>query len=325
MFFQKVKYRLLLWSLNLLFGLGFQKLLLRFKTGSRILIFHGIDLEGNTTYNSRFVSVRFFDELLHLLSKHCVFIPLEDLYQKKTLPGKFYIAITFDDGLKNNFDLAIPILKKYQAPATFLVCPSENPDQVLWPDFLDLVTTVSKQKEVWFEGIRYTKEKEFHANGKTLKSRCKEVDGKTLENLFPLFATEWEEVKSRSLDLYWKLMNEEELKRIASDPLFTLGAHSLKHPNLTAISLEEAQYEMQESKRRLEIILGTSVNYFAFPFGSYTESLVRMGEEIGFNRILLVQKNKDVDMKHSCLERFVINPHISANAQLYFISKGKYV
>jgi peptidoglycan/xylan/chitin deacetylase (PgdA/CDA1 family) len=324
-FFKKVKYRLLLWTLELLFACGFEKLLFRFHEGYRILIFHGIDFDGNTHFNSRFVSVQFLDELLALLSRHCVFISMEDVYKKNFSPGKFHVALTFDDGLQNNYDLALPILQKYNVPATFFVCPSNSSEDFLWPDFLDLVTSVSKKPELHFEGVRYVKEKEYRHGTKTLKNRCKELDWKSIQNLFPIFEHEWNEIKQQDLEVYWKLMKPVQLKEIANDPLFTIGAHTIRHLDLTAISLEEARLEMLESKQQLEEIAGIPINSFAFTFGSYNSKLVTLAEKIGFEQILLMQKQGSESVSNSCLERFGINPHISAKAQVFFLLKGRYL
>jgi peptidoglycan/xylan/chitin deacetylase (PgdA/CDA1 family) len=48
---------------------------------------------------------------------------------------------------------------------------------------------------------------------------------------------------------------------------FEIGSHTHTHPDLGAVSLEEARYELAESKRVLEIHLRHRVSWFAFPFG----------------------------------------------------------
>jgi len=57
---------------------------------------------------------------------------------------------------------------------------------------------------------------------------------------------------------------------------WTIGSHSLSHPDLTQMSLEEAKEEMSASKAALEAI-GIDCSTFAYPHGTYNASLVNYG------------------------------------------------
>lgn len=48
------------------------------------------------------------------------------------------VAVTFDDGMKNNFTAAYPILSQYKIPTTFFICPGKigKPDYLSWDDVL---------------------------------------------------------------------------------------------------------------------------------------------------------------------------------------------
>lgn len=50
---------------------------------------------------------------------------------------------------------------------------------------------------------------------------------------------------------------------------FEFGAHTLTHPDLSLLSAKDAEYEMLASKAALQDRLGTEVEGFAYPFGSY--------------------------------------------------------
>jgi peptidoglycan/xylan/chitin deacetylase (PgdA/CDA1 family) len=49
----------------------------------------------------------------------------------------------------------------------------------------------------------------------------------------------------------------------------SFGAHTLTHPDLTRISLQQVETEMRASKARIEDRLGTAVECFAYPYGRY--------------------------------------------------------
>lgn len=70
-------------------------------------------------------------------------------------------------------------------------------------------------------------------------------------------------------------MDVEELLDLQANG-WTIGSHTLSHPNLTQISLEEAKEEMSASKAALEAI-GIDCSTFAYPYGHYNASLVDYG------------------------------------------------
>lgn len=52
-----------------------------------------------------------------------------------------------------------------------------------------------------------------------------------------------------------------------------IGAHTLSHPKLTEIGIEDAQREIVGSKQALEDVLGREVPWFAYPYGNYNDQL----------------------------------------------------
>ena len=62
-------------------------------------------------------------------------------------------------------------------------------------------------------------------------------------------------------------MSWETLKKLCKDPLFTVGSHTVSHPDLTKIGPIEVTKELTDSKSALEEHLGVTMNYFAYPSG----------------------------------------------------------
>ncbi len=93
-----------------------------------IIMYHSVTFEdpGN---NRLAVSARTFDRQMEFLKKHhynvVTIAELADLIKnKKRIPAKT-IAITLDDGYKNNYTYAFPILKKYGIKATAFIIIQE--------------------------------------------------------------------------------------------------------------------------------------------------------------------------------------------------------
>lgn len=70
-----------------------------------------------------------------------------------------------------------------------------------------------------------------------------------------------------------KLMNWEKIKELNDDKKIEFAAHSRTHPDLTKISLAEAEREMHESKLTIENRLGAEVFDFAYPYGKFNSAV----------------------------------------------------
>ncbi len=82
-----------------------------------------------------------------------------------------------------------------------------------------------------------------------------------------------------------RIMTPEELREIHRRGV-AIGAHTVNHPHLAALTPVEQAREIQESKRTLEEILGKPVPAFAYPYGSaldFTEQTERLVAEAGYS------------------------------------------
>jgi peptidoglycan/xylan/chitin deacetylase (PgdA/CDA1 family) len=97
----------------------------------KILAYHSI----NNANSSLRVSPKQFEEHMHYLyNKNYKVVPLKEALAQGRVARKT-IAITFDDGYKDNYTNAFPILKKYNFPATiFLVSDYVNTNKTFWWD-----------------------------------------------------------------------------------------------------------------------------------------------------------------------------------------------
>jgi peptidoglycan/xylan/chitin deacetylase (PgdA/CDA1 family) len=66
-----------------------------------------------------------------------------------------------------------------------------------------------------------------------------------------------------------KLSNDE-VKMLLDSDLIEIGAHTLTHANLNALSIEEAKSEICASKEEIESNFTTACSSFAYPFGLYS-------------------------------------------------------
>jgi peptidoglycan/xylan/chitin deacetylase (PgdA/CDA1 family) len=77
-----------------------------------------------------------------------------------------------------------------------------------------------------------------------------------------------------------RYMTEEELRELARAG-FELGAHSVSHPDLSALDREACRREVGESVAAVEAIAGVPVRTFAYPFCTYGDDAVAAVREAG--------------------------------------------
>jgi len=63
---------------------------------------------------------------------------------------------------------------------------------------------------------------------------------------------------------------------------FSFGAHTCSHPSLTSLSLDEARYQIEESKKIIEGKLNSSVRFFSYPYGDFNSDIQNLVREAGF-------------------------------------------
>jgi len=77
--------------------------------------------------------------------------------------------------------------------------------------------------------------------------------------------TAWEDP---AVEPFQRVLDRDQILEMQASGLVEFGSHTLRHPDLARLSLEEARCEAAESRRRLEALLGRPVTAFAYPYGS---------------------------------------------------------
>src|SRR3954468_1152981 len=199
---------------------------------------------------------------LRLVSLAFPVVPLEELRAKKGRRAR--VALTFDDGLRSNVEVAYPILRKLGLTATFFVCPGlVDRGEWLWNhearqrllsladvSLKELAAAVGAPAEV----------EAFVEWMKTLKiARRRQVE-QAIREATPRF------IASAAQREQFDLAGWDELARL--DPkIVTIGSHTMSHPILTSLDEEETEAEMRESRQMLEKRLQREVLAFCYPNG----------------------------------------------------------
>jgi peptidoglycan/xylan/chitin deacetylase (PgdA/CDA1 family) len=310
--------------------LGFDEHFYRNARGSRIMIYHGICLDNPTRFNPIFLKLKTFERHLQFYKEYFNVISLDDFYQERFCKNKFNICITFDDGYANNHKYVLPLLSKYQLPATFFVTAIRDAGfDILWNDFLGIVSkygpaNILYKGERYYKGHfnRYTSEQSGESIVEVLRSGGFDIKEEMMRLLYPLFP--YMENKHSDVD-YWLQMTKEQIRELSVSPFVHIGSHGYYHNDLARIGINEATEEMVLSKQYLENIIDQTVNSLAFPYGTYTRDVVEAAKNTGYDQLLCMDfhfKNDHTDpvMK----ERFTVNPFINTTNQMHATITRKY-
>ena len=253
------------------------------------------------------------------------FISLDQLYnnlQSKKKTDRF-VVFTFDDGYKDNFTEAYPILKKYSIPFTIYVT-TNFPDYkaILWWYLLE--DTVRENDTIRFEW----KNKKYQYQCKTTSSKEGAFDKirflinqsfnshshlKLLTLIFNKTESQLYEY-SKSLAMSWT-----NIKKLSEDRLCTIGAHTVNHFPLSQLDQDQLFFEIKKSKEIIENHIGKPVQHFAYPFGKLSEASYREFEvvkSLGFKTATTTRTGNIFEThKNSteCLPRISVNKVTNEN------------
>jgi peptidoglycan/xylan/chitin deacetylase (PgdA/CDA1 family) len=279
-----------------------------------IINFHGVRKNGTIPFNNRHMPVSDFEKMLVYLKKNYTIVPLSEIFEihrsKRPLKRKT-IALTFDDGYENNFDIAFPLLKKHNIPATFYLISKglNSKNYLVWPDALDLVKKHHKE-DIQIDNVIFRYPSFVNSEmGLDLFSYLKSLGDQAeylTNELLHRYHYHIDEIKK--IPELLLLVNAEKLSRFINEPLLELGSHSHTHFNMEYLSKEKALEELVNSKRIIENLTGRPVISLAFPDGSYSPETVELAVSTGYSDISAVEyKHNENNLNPNLLSRFTIS------------------
>jgi len=196
------------------------------------------------------------------------------------------VVLTFDDGFCNHADVVAPILRKYDAPATFFVCsrPSAR-GKYLWFTYLQALEECFQDKGVYFQGIFFDMSPtKRHVSIRQLSDVLLKLQPhpmamyEAIEKELPRLE---EFVTTQKLADTYAGMTAEQLKELGGDPLFSVGVHTLDHPFLTQCKRDEARRQILDNRNWIERITGKPCESIAYPSGDYNAQVLSDCKQIG--------------------------------------------
>lgn len=203
--------------------------------------------------------------------------------------GRFFVALTFDDGYRDNVEHAWPVLAKHEAPWTLFVTPgfADRTARLWWLE-LEAAIRALPALDLALPDGRFTARTGTEAEKRRAYDRLywrlrkgpEAILLSTISDLAAQARIDPAALAEREC-LPW-----ETLRALSGAPGVMIGAHTLTHPMLAKHDAGTARREIVESKARLEAELAMPIRHFAYPVGDSGSAGPRefaLAREVGFD------------------------------------------
>jgi peptidoglycan/xylan/chitin deacetylase (PgdA/CDA1 family) len=246
-----------------------------------------------------------FEEQIAYAKQHRSPMSVDEFVERlrnKTLPANA-VAVTFDDGYRDNLVHAKPVLARYGVPATlFLATGFIDQDAPFWWDELASMILASTQAahdrqvlagetvnldwgepdhsdmtgewRAWNEP-RTPRQRAYLAIWRRLRLATAEQRELAINTLRQRFETAGDSLGSP--------LSSDEIHTLLCDGLVQLGAHTVTHPALTSLDRLECRREIVDSGNRCRELAAKSINGFAYPYGDMSAEVQRDVASLGFS------------------------------------------
>jgi peptidoglycan/xylan/chitin deacetylase (PgdA/CDA1 family) len=283
-------------GLETLYFTGGHRLARPFLAGvGAILTFHHVRPPRDDAFQpNRLLEIApaFLDRIISTLRDRGIdIVSLDEVYRRLSEGdfGRRFVALTFDDGYRDNVAFALPILRRQAVPFTVYV-PSgfaEGRGELWW---VVLERAIAGNPVV-----------EFDLDGRTHRFDCAtpETKAEAFASIYWLLRNRPDEhdlrAVIREIAFAYRIdmaalcgelcLGWDELAELARDPLVTIGAHTVTHPMLRKATADAARAEMKIGAERIAARLGKPARHLSFPIGDAGAAGPRefaMAAELGF-------------------------------------------
>lgn len=262
-----------------------------------IIMFHSINEDAKV--GSRLVKKPGFEMsktgfvtlIERLIAQGYSFISMEELYDRIVRNNseaytRPFAVFTFDDGYSDIFNCAFPMLQRYQIPFTLYLTTG-------YPDKAIIHLSEAVEEIVRNQQVVYIQNEQETLSFDTSSLERKQQSFSQIEKyLWTQFSTIEDMAAALGINManYEQYgLSWEQLALMSKNPLCTIGAHTITHPNLTKLSIDKLREELIEPKKRIEHQLGIEVRHFAYPFGKFSSLVREEAVEAGYKTIVTTQ------------------------------------
>jgi len=240
------------------------------------------------------VEISSFNHQMEWLRKHFEVVTVRDAMaridlgaRRKTHARRPLACVTFDDGYRDNFEYAAPILESHGLRATFFVTTGFVEGTTLWFD---------RAAQAW------------HRDAAATLMRASEAIPSLRESIAEVrsFDAWWQFLKQLSQDARQTVLHATDVPALATDEVFCamtiehvrelakrgheIGSHSVTHPILTNLDKTSLTLEMGRSRSLVREWTGQHVEGFCYPNGDHDERVVSAARAAGYKYACMLRR-----------------------------------
>jgi peptidoglycan/xylan/chitin deacetylase (PgdA/CDA1 family) len=243
-----------------------------------------------------------FDRQMELVKRHFVPISLDAALAAASNPAGHplppnAILITFDDGYRDNLEIAVPILKRHGVRATFFIATGYmGSRRLFWWERISLL--IRRATTARFS-ISYPEPYAIELGGAAARRQAARALLRTVKDHYDLDLDRFLDEIAAAAGVPWTRADDEKhagaaildwagvaaLKAAGMD----VASHTREHRILQTLRPERLAAELAESKAELETRLGQAVRALAYPVGkrltafpAVRQAVRQAGYELGF-------------------------------------------
>lgn len=251
--------------------LGLPHLLRRYhRSHALVLCYHGVVPQAASPPRwTELTAARFRTQMAALRSRYRL-IPLLEIVERvrrgAPLPA-YAAAVTFDDGYRNNYTHAFPVLEELGIPATiFLTTGFLDDRRPLWTDRLTLAlsraSTIEAAGRVLPLGTPAQRQHARAVVAAHLKALPAPEKNRQLAALEGQGGAQTADIPDALQPLAW-----DEVRAMQASGLVDFGSHTVRHEIMSRLDAATKAHEITRSCARVEQETGRPCRLFAYPNG----------------------------------------------------------
>jgi peptidoglycan/xylan/chitin deacetylase (PgdA/CDA1 family) len=193
------------------------------------------------------------------------------------------VCVTFDDGYEDTLTAALPLLRKYNVPATVFVTTGNSGAPFWWDVLAHCVMEPTHLPDRIALDVRGRRKVYRTGNRaqliRAVATLCRSSDPAERTDL--LLALK-EQVQWRDSGSIPRALHAHEIESLAAEPLVDIGAHTVTHPPLATLAAARQRSEIEESRQALASLTGAPPRSFSYPHGSLDAGTRELVRQAGF-------------------------------------------
>jgi len=272
-------------------------------SGLTVVLYHrvvGVDNVGGLDPDLIDATPEEFDQQMAFLRRHFVPVGLPEVQRAargaERLPPNA-VLVTFDDGYRDNYENALPILVRHGLKGVFFVSTSYVTERRLF--WWEQVSYFIRQARRFQAALTYPEPVQLDLRDAGARAAATSRINRLIKDRFDLDINRLLADLARACDVPWSPERERELAdptlmsweqvRGLLDAGMAVGSHTCNHRVLETLPEPELDRELADSRRELESRLGQTIDSIAYPVGRsiarrrpIRDALRRAGYQVGF-------------------------------------------